>query len=80
METRPPHPALTAPTAVFPLVSAALALSYRGAGAYPDAMQPWSRNSQWPRRTAATDASLAVASVQVERGHSLLSLRAGNGR
>ncbi|MEV0522216.1 hypothetical protein AB0I66_02230 [Streptomyces sp. NPDC050439] len=48
METRPPRPALMAPTTVFPLVSAALALSSRGVSPYPDAMQPWSRNSQWP--------------------------------
>lgn len=56
METRPPRPALTAPTAAFPLVSAVLALSRPGVSPYPDGMQLWSGNSQWPMRTAATAA------------------------
>ncbi|MGW6025227.1 hypothetical protein [Streptomyces sp. NPDC055099] len=81
METRPPHPALTALTTVFPLVSATLALSCPGVSPYPDAMQPWSRNSQWPMRTATAAMSpLAVASVLVARGHSLPTPLVGHGR
>lgn len=80
METRPPRPVLTAPTPVFPLVSAVLALSCLGASPYPDAMQLWSRNSQWPMRTAATAASLAVASALVARGHRLPAALTDDGR
>lgn len=80
MDTRPPRPVLMAPTTVFPLVSAALALSCLGVSPYPDAMQLWPRNNQWLMRTAATAASLTVASALVARGHSLPSAPSDDGR
>ncbi|MGW0908287.1 hypothetical protein [Streptomyces sp. NPDC002853] len=55
MQSRLPRPALTAFTTVFPLVSAALALSCPGVSPYPDGMQLWSRNSQWSAPLADDD-------------------------